>query len=121
MANHRFDHPWNFFKTADEDIGTSVLLRVALAITICAVVFQITGMAPTYWIFIDAGSTKIYSGLWSLCTKAQTLSTKFTNSQKAQISILLILCCKSCLSLFRNEYNTFLKTNVSIYVGLIKR
>lgn len=101
MANHRFDHPWYIFETADLDIGTSVLLRVALAMTICAVVFQITGMATTYWIFIDAGSTKIYSGLWSLCTKAQTLSTIFTNSQKAHISILLILCCKSFLSLIR--------------------
>ncbi|XP_065940680.1 uncharacterized protein [Magallana gigas] len=63
------------FGTAVEDMGTSVLFIVALVLTICAVVFQIIGLAAPYWVFIDGSLFDTWYGLWTTCIKSQTATT----------------------------------------------
>lgn len=94
------------FGIADEDMTTSVLLIVALVLTICAVAFQIIGVAPPYWVSIDTASLKMHYGLWTTCTEVQTVTTcedsdadegkaicfnvkNLTISQKVSISIVV--------------------------------
>lgn len=49
-----------------------VMLIVALVLTICALVFQIIGLASPYWIsYKGFGSANAYSGLWKTCTEIQ--------------------------------------------------
>lgn len=49
-----------------------MMLIVALVLTICALVFQIIGLASPYWIsYKGIGSANTYSGLWKTCTEIQ--------------------------------------------------
>lgn len=48
-----------------------MMLIVALVLTICALVFQIIGLASPYWFYWEFGTTKTYSGLWKTCTELQ--------------------------------------------------
>nr|XP_034324873.1 uncharacterized protein LOC105344626 [Crassostrea gigas]XP_034324879.1 uncharacterized protein LOC105344626 [Crassostrea gigas] len=48
-----------------------VMLIVALVLTICALVFQIIGLASPYWVYFETGPYKFYSGLWKTCTEIQ--------------------------------------------------
>ena len=43
------------------------ILLIALGLTICAVIFQVIGLASPYWIFIDTTEDKSISGLWKGC------------------------------------------------------
>lgn len=118
----RFDHhSMCIFGTAVEDMGTSVLFIVALVLTICAVVFQIIGLAAPYWVFIDGSLFDTWYGLWTTCIKSQTATTctsedakegtvsrflfnsviNLTIFQKVSISIVLISRCKSYLFVSR--------------------
>uniref|UniRef100_A0A8W8NFH9 Uncharacterized protein n=1 Tax=Magallana gigas TaxID=29159 RepID=A0A8W8NFH9_MAGGI len=56
-------------------MGTSVLFIVALVLTICAVVFQIIGLAAPYWVLIDSSMSKTWYGLWTKCTEVQSVKT----------------------------------------------
>lgn len=42
---------------------------IALVLNVCALVFQIIGVAPPYWAYIEFGTSKVYSGLWTQCTE----------------------------------------------------
>ncbi|XP_062603493.1 uncharacterized protein LOC134265263 [Saccostrea cucullata] len=42
---------------------------IALVLTICAVIFQLIGLASPYWISYDIIIFKINSGLWKTCSK----------------------------------------------------
>lgn len=46
-----------------------MMLIVALVLTICALVFQIIGLASPYWIYMEFSTGKFYSGLWKECTE----------------------------------------------------
>lgn len=48
-----------------------MMLIVALVLTICALVFQIIGLASPYWVYLESGPAKVYSGLWKTCTEFQ--------------------------------------------------
>uniref|UniRef100_K1Q137 Uncharacterized protein n=1 Tax=Magallana gigas TaxID=29159 RepID=K1Q137_MAGGI len=71
----KYPSPSRILEQADEDMTTSVLLIVALVLTICAVAFQIIGVAPPYWVSIDTASLKMHYGLWTTCTEVQTVTT----------------------------------------------
>lgn len=73
----RFDHHGLcvFFGTANEDMGTSVFFIVALVLTICAVVFQIIGLAAPYWVLMEISISKTWYGLWTRCTEVQSDKT----------------------------------------------
>ncbi|XP_062584113.1 uncharacterized protein LOC134245888 [Saccostrea cucullata] len=61
----------------------SKFLLIALVLTICAVVFQLIGLASPYWTVIDATLVKINSGLWKMCT--ETVSTGDTKCEDVTI------------------------------------
>lgn len=48
-----------------------MMLIVALVLTICALVFQIIGLASPYWVYLESGPAKVYFGLWKTCTELQ--------------------------------------------------
>lgn len=48
-----------------------MMLIVALVLTICALVFQIIGLASPYWMYMEFGTGKFYSGLWKGCIELQ--------------------------------------------------
>lgn len=50
-------------------------------LTICAVVFQIIGLAAPYWVLIENSMSKTWYGLWTMCT--EVLSVKTCESQDA--------------------------------------
>ncbi|XP_052702569.1 uncharacterized protein LOC128179137 [Crassostrea angulata] len=50
-------------------MDSSKLFMIALVLNICALVFQIIGVAPPYWAYIEFGTSKVYSGLWTQCTE----------------------------------------------------
>lgn len=78
------------FGIADEDMTTSVLLIVALVLTICAVVFQIIGLAAPYWVLIENSMSKTWYGLWTMCT--EVLSVKTCESQDANEGTVSRFC-----------------------------
>ncbi|XP_062596263.1 uncharacterized protein LOC134257687 [Saccostrea cucullata] len=45
----------------------SRFLLIALGLTICAVIFQVIGLASPYWMFIDTTEDKSVFGLWKAC------------------------------------------------------
>ncbi|XP_061183080.1 peripheral myelin protein 22-like [Saccostrea echinata] len=47
----------------------SKFLLIALVLTICAVVFQLIGLASPYWILVDSTTMKTNAGLWKSCTE----------------------------------------------------
>lgn len=54
-----------------------MMLIVALVLTICALVFQIIGLASPYWMYMEFGTVgKFYSGLWKECTELQETTCK---------------------------------------------
>ena len=57
----------------------SKFLLIGLVLTICAVIFQLIGLASPYWISVDyeiAGvAYSTYTGLWKHCTKAVEITT----------------------------------------------
>ncbi|XP_061180367.1 uncharacterized protein LOC133188904 [Saccostrea echinata] len=48
---------------------SSKSLLIALLLTICAVIFQLIGLASPYWIFLDLKIAKANAGLWKACTE----------------------------------------------------
>lgn len=55
-----------------------MILIVALVLTICALVFQIIGLASPYWIYFKSGTIKIYFGLWEKCTELKEMPCEYT-------------------------------------------
>ncbi|XP_062580093.1 uncharacterized protein LOC134242090 [Saccostrea cucullata] len=47
----------------------SKFLLIALVLTICAVIFQLIGLASPYWMLIETTTFKSNSGLWKSCTE----------------------------------------------------
>lgn len=50
-------------------MDVSKVLLVALILVICAVIFQLIGLASPYWVTADTATTKTNSGLWRTCTE----------------------------------------------------
>lgn len=59
-----------------------MMLIVALVLTICALVFQIIGLASPYWIYLKSGTIKIYFGLWKKCTELQETTCEYTTDNE---------------------------------------
>lgn len=59
-----------------------MMLIVALVLTICALVFQIIGLASPYWMYMEFGAGKFYSGLWKECTELKEATCKDINDDK---------------------------------------
>lgn len=54
-------------------MDASKFILIGLVLTICAFIFQIIGLASPYWIFIESGGNKAYSGLWKSCLYSKSL------------------------------------------------
>lgn len=68
-----------------------LMLIVALVLTICALVFQIIGLASPYWISYKFGPAKIYSGLWRMCTElTETTCTNIDDKEGINVYIYKI-------------------------------
>lgn len=63
-------------------MDTPMMFTVALGMTICALVFQIIGLASPYWIYMEFGTVKYYSGLWKECTELKETTCTDTNNDK---------------------------------------
>nr|XP_022345484.1 uncharacterized protein LOC111138023 [Crassostrea virginica] len=57
----------------------SKFLLIGFVLTICAVIFQLIGLASPYWISFEfelAGAAySVYTGLWKYCTVVQEITT----------------------------------------------
>ena len=57
----------------------SKFLLIGLVLTICAVIFQLIGLASPYWISFEleynGAPVTGYTGLWKYCTKAVEITT----------------------------------------------
>lgn len=57
----------------------SKFMLVGLVLTICALIFQVIGLASPYWIFAEFGGNKAYSGLWKSCSYTKVFDTTVCN------------------------------------------
>lgn len=48
-------------------MDASKIAKIGLVLTICALIFQVTALATPYWVFIESGGNKAFSGLWKTC------------------------------------------------------
>lgn len=70
----------NFFSSSVLYImDVSKFMLVGLVLTICALIFQVIGLASPYWIFAEFGGNKAYSGLWKSCSYTKVLDTTVCN------------------------------------------
>ena len=57
----------------------SKFLLIGLVLTICAVIFQLIGLASPYWISFEfeynGAAVTGYTGLWKYCSKAGEITT----------------------------------------------
>ena len=57
----------------------SKFLLIGLVLTICAVIFQLIGLASPYWISFESelvgAAYSVYTGLWKYCTVVQEITT----------------------------------------------
>lgn len=56
-------------------MDASKFILIGLVLTICAFIFQLIGLASPYWIFVEFGGNKAYSGLWKSCLYTKVLDT----------------------------------------------
>lgn len=54
-------------------LEASKLLLTGLVLLICAVIFQLIGLASPYWISIEILGLKAHSGLWKYCAIVKLL------------------------------------------------
>ncbi|XP_052702574.1 uncharacterized protein LOC128179205 [Crassostrea angulata] len=59
-----------------------MMLKVALVLTICALVFQIIGLASPYWVYMEFRTGKFFSGLWKECTELKEATCTDTKDDK---------------------------------------
>lgn len=70
----------NFFSSSVLTImDVSKFMLIGLVLTICALIFQVIGLASPYWIFAESGRNKAYSGLWKSCLSSKALDTTVCN------------------------------------------
>lgn len=70
----------NFFSSSVLTImDVSKFMLIGLVLTICALIFQVIGLASPYWIFAESGGNKAYSGLWKSCVSSKALDTTVCN------------------------------------------
>lgn len=70
----------NFFSSSVLYImDLSKFMLVGLVLTICALIFQVIGLASPYWIFAEFGGNKAYSGLWKSCSYTKVFDTTVCN------------------------------------------
>lgn len=70
----------NFFSSSVLTImDVSKFMLIGLVLTICALIFQVIGLASPYWIFAESGGIKAYSGLWKSCVSSKALDTTVCN------------------------------------------
>ncbi|XP_048781320.1 uncharacterized protein LOC125683866 [Ostrea edulis] len=50
-------------------MDASRVLRITMVLSICAVIFQIIGLASPYWVTGDTTNLKFNLGLWKLCVE----------------------------------------------------
>lgn len=61
-------------------MDASKFILIGLVLTICGFIFQVVGLASPYWIFVEFGGNKAYSGLWKSCVFSKALDTTVCNN-----------------------------------------
>ena len=65
----------------------SKFLLAGLVLIICAVIFQLIGLASPYWITFNVGSlAEVYMGLWKYCTEIIQLKVSTCQDSTETIS-----------------------------------
>lgn len=69
----------NYFVISVVEImeSSKILLIIGFALTICAIFFQLIGLASPYWLFFNNEGIIFYGGLWKWCSNILTPSTIF--------------------------------------------
>lgn len=100
-------------------MDASKIAKIGLVLTICALIFQVTALATPYWVFIESGGNKAFSGLWKTCFyyRIGTLYRRdciaFTDV-KGKLMFSIILLCSSVL-LDKTRRKHFIKTH-TLYI-----
>lgn len=74
------------------EMEASKFLLSGLLLTVCALIFQLVGLASPNWITTYVRGVKIQIGLWKLCGKVRKtswcLEDKDVRGEKKQISVI---------------------------------
>lgn len=63
------------YSTELKKMDASKFVLIGLVLTICAVIFQLIGLASPYWMFLESGGNKIFIGIWKSCGYTQLTDT----------------------------------------------